>query len=251
MGESLDGTESMLVVSLTGSIELHEWAARAYAAGADDDAFILLVRQGVMQSMTAFHRSAPSPRILWNQHDAGDSWTGTAQAPELIWLQGEAAGSGRLPLQPIGAVLERVLGRVGTPRISQGDFLLPLGDINGDPIEFAYDRDWFAFSDPTRSEMIEIELYASTAESATLDSVLDGARTWFGDAVVLEAGDRPVPKPVEFRGSSLVPLVFLGHADCRTREWSIEVLAWLSEVLGRAMRDAGCGAHALVRLRRR
>ncbi|NEA60460.1 hypothetical protein G3I60_41440 [Streptomyces sp. SID13666] len=56
---------------------------------------------------------------------------------------------------------------------------------------------------------------------------------------------------VEFRGSSYVPLEFLGHVDCTVREWSVEVLAWLTEVIGWAMRDAGCGAHGFVRLRRR
>ncbi|MEU3464298.1 hypothetical protein ABZ721_30620 [Streptomyces sp. NPDC006733] len=248
----LTGMESTLIVSLMGSIELHDWVGRRYADGADDDAFILIVRQSVMQGMAAFHRSKESSRIRWRHHDAGDAWTGSSEAPELLWLQVDTAdtGEGRVPLQPIGTLLERVLGRVGTPSIVQGDFLLPLGEFTGEPIEFAYDRDWFAFSDPAWSEVIGIELYASSTDSARADAVLGAAQTWLGDAAVLERGDRPDPGPVEFRGSQYVPLDFLAHADCTVHEWSIELLAWLTEVLGWAMRDAGCGDHGFVRLRR-
>ncbi|MFE9251482.1 hypothetical protein [Streptomyces sp. NPDC007088] len=248
--------DSTLIVSLTGSIELHEWAGRLYADGRDDDAFSLIVRQGVMQGLTEFHGSEESPRVRWSHHDAGDSWTGSSDAPELIWLQVDTGdpAPGRLPLQPIGAVLDRVLRKVGTPRIDEGDFLVPLGRFPRDPVEFAYDRDWFEFSDPDRSEVTGIELYASAGEGVERADVADvaaTARTWLGDAAVLAASDRPAPGPVRFRGAPYVSLEFLGQVDCTVREWSIEALAWLTEVLGWAMSSAGCGNHGLVRLRRR
>ncbi|WP_432946367.1 hypothetical protein ACQPXM_08045 [Kribbella sp. CA-253562] len=190
-----------------GELRLHDWAARAYAAGADRDLFIMVANQAAALGLSAF--DGRTQGLQWHPIEAGDRFRSPERSSRPVFdcvFQSDA----ELPLQSAGLVLQQAVDRIGTLELERLDVLVATN--SPDPRRFVDGREWFEFDD--LSAMVPGRISVSGATGGLVEKVAP----WLGATVEF---DRAVDNGWEVR----------------LRSASLDFLAWVSGVLAWARAD--------------
>lgn len=239
-----------LFLGIHGVIDLAPWIGRAREHhDLEEDAFGLVAKRSEMMGLGTFG-AEPSGGEQWLHADAGGDWAPGHEVHQLVWMQ-VAVDRGRLPIQAIAALQGAVLARLGIAAVAGVHAVLPLHLAIDSTTPLAVSRDWFAFADPSaRSE------FRITADSGSAPDARDQAHTVLRDIAERAADvltidlvdntnfpwDAFIAKPAGARPVGTHRATF----RCQGPEWSVELAAWVIELLGDAYRSQRSKAAMLI-----
>lgn len=224
-----DGFPAPLVMRVLGRLTLHPWTAAAQQAGRlEEDMFSLAVARATAYGWADFGHGLAGTR--WGHNDAAGDWTQDQKVREIARLEVDCAGapSGqRVPLTPVGLVVGECLARLGTFDVAAVEASVPVYETVDARRDLAYAATWAELADP-----------AGHAEcTVTVDTIGDPAQA----VAVAEACRQRAGQAAHFSPDGT-------QLRAELREWSLEAVVWVLEIVTDALRETGLTAQAQVRV---
>jgi hypothetical protein len=259
----MDPSDPTLIMGLHGVFHRHPWIDRVLAENdlADEDVFSLAVARAEAYGWSSTHLGrAPLDGSRWGHNDAGGDWTGDGRVRQLAWFQvavEERAQGQRLPLLPMGTVLDDVLHHMGTYTFTGLHAVVPVHLAPDDSLPYlSQAADWVVAAGP--GPAADCVITVAARDSAELPNrahevqVLALERS-FGRLSIIPpgpsgpAGGLALPLVGEVQTEGMRNVVSL---HCAMPAWSLDTALWAAEVTVAAVRGAGAAEPALLTVSR-
>ncbi len=224
-----DGFPAPLVMRVHGRLTLHPWTAAAQRAGQlEEDMFSLAVARATAYGWADFGHGLAGAR--WGHNDAAGDWAQDGKVREIARVEVDCAGapSGqRVPLTPLGLVVGECLSRLGTFDVAAVEAGVPVYETVDARRDLAYAATWAELADPAGHAQCTV----------TVDTVGDPSLA----VAVAEACQQRAGRAAHFSPDDTRLRAVL-------REWSLEAVVWVLEIVTDALRETGLTAQARVRV---
>lgn len=239
---------------------LSRWPSLRGVAEFEEDTFSLVMKRSVSLGLTWFGQPLP-PSLRWDHHEAEGAWDHDDDvARQLGWFQvgvPEPLAGRLLPVQPALSVLLEALGRVGDVNLHGVYAVLPVSAAPDARTELLSMADWHQFGGQRTQRTLGVSVLtelpgdsahlgrqvAETSNACAVDSTdkhalsfepggmarLAKAPPGEGDLLMQYSLARGEPR-TERRLLTL---------QCETFEWSLDVAAWVVNILVEVLRQLG------------
>ncbi|NUK25845.1 hypothetical protein HRW23_26480 [Streptomyces lunaelactis] len=246
-----------MIMGVHGVLTLNPWVSPEH-----EDVFGLVVRRTVSYGWSSFHASGPDG-VRWGHNEADGDWEQDQRVRQLAWLQVDVADAPRgqrLPVLPAATVLGDSLNRIGRFRFTGLHTVAPLYEAPDSRADLAYAAEWFALADPAASAEFTLSVASTKAADLPghapdiLAAALERAHGQLGiEAAPLSSRQGLPASPAEAGlGLPLAGELETTHLQCGqafrcvTREWSLDMAAWVTEIFIDALRGTGTTHPALI-----
>lgn len=241
-----------MLLGVHGVLDMHPWLRAEHASsGLEEDAFSLVMKRSVAQQLTGFGRDRPAGS-RWDHNDAGGDWTQDDQQHELAWLQAAISpSSARLPIQSALSVLSDVLTRVGRWRLEAVHGVLPVSAAGDGRADLATVWSWFTLADPARPTRVTIRVASNEARKLadSTPSLCDQARERSYGLLSFTPVQSPSEDPLKRRMTGEIFTQGMSggaQIECVAPEWSVDIAAWIMDIVVDVLRGSALLAEALV-----
>ncbi|MFC9969464.1 hypothetical protein ACFVH6_01020 [Spirillospora sp. NPDC127200] len=242
-----------MYMGVHGVFTLNPWLQEAYGEGDYHDVFSLAVMRAAAYGFDDCSSAGPA-HSRWYHNDATEDWTQDGRVREVAWIQvavpDDLEGQ-RLPVQPLATVLNEALGRAGRFEFTGLHTLVPMHLAPDGQIALATVREWFSLARPDTSAQFTVSLSSrADVDLHDLGSFIVPAVSLFTDEnMTLEPAGAIDHSALEQELNSRTHTSGLRPGPvfrCRTREWSMDVAVWATELFANALRAAEVTAPVYI-----
>ncbi len=245
------------VLGVHGVLRWHRWVVDSQRRGGfpqpDEEAVFAVTNTRAEALGLVAYPTAPNPMARWSTEEAGGDWTQDGRVREIAWMQARPLNLAYQgwPVWPALACIEDGLRRVGAVEPAGVHAVLPLQLDTHHQGRFTDTYEWFELAEeaaPRRE--FTVSLYTDGDGVSDPQALLRAINEHASILLDVQPAEQPAAGPVDpdrTEGRWMFDGELHGvHFHCRGPEWSLDVAAFVTDVVAHAAKRAGVERPVLL-----
>ncbi|SDQ16492.1 hypothetical protein [Actinopolyspora saharensis] len=245
------------VLGVHGVLRWHQWVVDSERRGGfpqpDEEAVFAVTNTRAEALGLVAYPTSPNPMARWSTEEAGGDWTQDGRVREIAWMQARPLNLAYQgwPVWPALGCIEDGLRRVGTVEPAGVHAALPLQLDTHHRQQFTGTYEWFELAEQAAARReFTVSLYTGGDGGVVPQALLRAITERASVLLDVQLAEQPVVgavDPDQLEGRWMVDDELHGvHFRCRGPEWSLDMAAFVTDVVADAAKHAGVARPVLL-----